>query len=358
MAWYRYRTAGWTTSRVYTHPQKFTPATIEFVDIAGLVKGASKGEGLGNKFLSHIREVDAVIEVVRCFEDGNITHVDGSIDPLRDVTTINYELIFADMETVEKRRARSEKMIKTGDKKYAAEVAVCDKMIAGLEKGDFVRNMDLDEDEREIAAEMFLLTDKPVIYVANISEDQVGAAPPENAKAFLDYAKAHGSDVISISAKVEEEAVGAGRRGKGAVHRRTGHRGIGAVQAHKGVVHAAGADKLPYGGRKGSARMDYKKGNESAAAAGKIHSDFERGLHTGGGHFLRPAQGAGREHAGRKGSGRDKAGGKGLRYTGRRRSAVPLQCLTAGPAAAMAGKYYHGKGCFVWGCGGRDIIRI
>ncbi len=260
------------------HPQKFTPATIEFVDIAGLVKGASKGEGLGNKFLSHIREVDAVIEVVRCFEDGNITHVDGSIDPLRDVTTINYELIFADMETVEKRKTKSAKLIKTGDKKYAAEVAVCDKLLEALEKGSFARNMDLDEHEREIVDDMFLLTNKPVIYVANISEEQVGADAPAGLDDFLAYAREHGSDVIFISAKVEEELAGLDDEEKELFIEELGIGESGLSKLIKESYTLLGLISYLTAGEKEVRAWTIAKGTKAPQAAGKIHSDFERGF--------------------------------------------------------------------------------
>ncbi len=157
-------------------PEKYTPATIEFVDIAGLVRGASRGEGLGNKFLSHIREVDAIVHVVRCFDDENVVHVDGSVDPARDMETINLELIFADLETVEKRIERTKKQQK-GDRSLAKEAALLERSHAHLESGKPVRTLEADEDEQEMIRQMFLLTSKPVIYVANISEDEEGEAP-------------------------------------------------------------------------------------------------------------------------------------------------------------------------------------
>ena len=150
------------------HPEKVTHAVIEFVDIAGLVKGASKGEGLGNKFLSHIREVDSIVEVVRCFEDPNIVHVDGSIDPIRDIETINLELIFADLETVEKRIDRAKKMVKA-DKKYQAEVDVFEKIKETLESGASARTISFTDEEKEMVKDAFLLTMKPILYIANVS---------------------------------------------------------------------------------------------------------------------------------------------------------------------------------------------
>ena len=150
-------------------PEKVTHAVIEFVDIAGLVKGASKGEGLGNKFLSHIREVDSILEVVRCFDDPNIVHVDGSIDPVRDIETINLELVFADIETVNKRLERAKKLVK-GDKAYQTEIDLLEKVKSTLEQGKPARILDLTDEEKEIIKDCFLLTMKPILYVANVSE--------------------------------------------------------------------------------------------------------------------------------------------------------------------------------------------
>ncbi len=260
------------------HPQKFTPATVEFVDIAGLVKGASKGEGLGNKFLSHIREVDAVIEVVRCFEDDNITHVDGNIDPLRDVTTINYELIFADMETVEKRKGKAQKLIKTGDRQYAVETALCEKLIAELEKGNFVRTLDLTEEEREVTSGMFLLTDKPIIYVANISEEQVGHEDLPVLQPLFAYAEQQQSEVVCICAKVEEELAGLDEGEKQMFMEELG---IGESGLHKLVKKSyslLGLISYLTAGEKEVRAWTVIKGTKAPQAAGKIHSDFERGF--------------------------------------------------------------------------------
>ena len=185
--------------------KKVTPTTLEFVDIAGLVKGASHGEGLGNKFLSHIREVDAIVHVVRCFDDDNITHVDGSVDPLRDIETIEYELIFADMETVQKRLARVRNSAKGGDKKLAAEADFVEEIGKKLEEGCPVRNMTFDEEEQAIVDDMFLLTAKPVVFAANIAEDEIGAPDNDYVKAVKKYASEHGSEVIVLCAKIEED---------------------------------------------------------------------------------------------------------------------------------------------------------
>ena len=180
------------------HPEKTTPAVIEFVDIAGLVKGASKGEGLGNKFLSHIREVDSIVEVVRCFEDSNIVHVDGSVDPLRDIETINLELIFADMETVDKRLERAKKNLKA-DKKYQFEIDTLEKIKKTLEEGKSARTLELTDEEKEVIKDAFLLTMKPILYIANISEDEINNADDnENVKKVREYAKSENAEVIPL----------------------------------------------------------------------------------------------------------------------------------------------------------------
>ncbi|MBQ7642670.1 MAG: redox-regulated ATPase YchF, partial [Clostridia bacterium] len=187
--------------------KKITPATIEFVDIAGLVKGASKGEGLGNKFLSHIREVDAIVHVVRCFEDDNVTHVENSVDPVRDIGIINLELILADIETVQKRYDKAFGMIKSGDKKYKIESDLLRKVLDRLEGEKPVRGMELGEDEQKYVDGLFLLTSKPVIYAANISENDMGKELNEVplAKKVAEYAAEEGSETLVICARTEEE---------------------------------------------------------------------------------------------------------------------------------------------------------
>ena len=187
------------------NPQKVTHAVIEFVDIAGLVKGASHGEGLGNKFLSHIRETDAICEVVRCFEDSNVVHVDGSVDPIRDIETINLELIFADIETVNKRLDKAKKNLKA-DKKYQFEIDLLEKIKQTLENGLSARTLEFNEDEQLLVKDMFLLTTKPILYIANVSEEQLQDA--ENDPLVLkvkEYAKKENAEVIPLCVKIEEE---------------------------------------------------------------------------------------------------------------------------------------------------------
>ncbi len=261
-------------------PEKLTPATIEFVDIAGLVRGASKGEGLGNKFLSHIREVDAIIEVVRCFNDDNIIHVEGSVDPMRDIETIEYELIFADLETVEKRLQRSEKMKKSGDKYYLLESETYQKIKDWLEKGKMVRSLDLSEDEIEIKKGLFLLTDKPVIYVANISEDDIGKdlGEIELAAPVKAYAESSSSEVIAISAKVEEELSTLDPEEKEMFIEEYNMESSGLVKLIKASYSLLGLISFLTAGPKEVRAWTITKGTKAPQAAGKIHTDFERGF--------------------------------------------------------------------------------
>lgn len=186
------------------HPRKTIPATVEFLDIAGLVKGASKGEGLGNKFLSHIREVDAIVHVVRCFEDDNIIHVDGSVDPVRDIETINLELIFADMEAVQKRGEKAAKLMKTGEKKYVVEKELADKLYSHLESGKPARTFEVESDEKQIVDSWFLLTNKKVLYVANIAEEDIGQDSLFVTK-VKEFAQQEGAEALAISAGIEED---------------------------------------------------------------------------------------------------------------------------------------------------------
>ena len=191
-------------TKIY-NAKKTTPAVVEFVDIAGLVKGASKGEGLGNKFLSHIREVDAICEVVRCFENSNITHVEGSIDSVRDVEIINLELILADLETLEKRIERVKKMLKA-DKKYQLELNVLEKIKNALEEGKPARSIKLEEEEKELIKEILLLTLKPILYIANVSEEQLSNVENDkNVKKLEEYVSNENAQVIPLCVKIEEE---------------------------------------------------------------------------------------------------------------------------------------------------------
>lgn len=258
--------------------KKITPTALEFVDIAGLVKGASRGEGLGNKFLSHIREVDAIVHVVRCFDDANITHVDGSVDPLRDIETIEYELIFADMETVQKRIAKARNNAKGGDKKYAAEADLLDRINAELEKGTPVRLMGLTDDERAIVKEMFLLTDKPVIYAANIGEADLGQPDSAYVTAVKDYAASHGASVIVLCAKIEEDLAGMSAEDKELFRNELGIDQSGLDKLVSACYSLLGLISYLTAGEKETRAWTIVKGTKAPQAAGKIHSDFEKGF--------------------------------------------------------------------------------
>ena len=259
------------------NPEKLTPTTIEFVDIAGLVRGAYKGEGLGNKFLSHIREVDAIVHVVRCFEDENIVHVDGSVDPVRDMETINLELIFADLETIERRAERARKNGKGGDKQFLAEAALCDRIKAHLEAGKPVRTMELDEDEQAAVKAMFLLTTKPVIYVANISEDEIGQENPLVDKLYA-AAKAEGAEALTICAKVEEEIAELSPEEKQAFIEELGIGESGLDKLVKACYKLLGLISYLTAGPKEVRAWTIERGTKAPQAAGKIHTDFERGF--------------------------------------------------------------------------------
>ena len=258
--------------------KKVTPTTLEFVDIAGLVKGASHGEGLGNKFLSHIREVDAVVHVVRCFDDDNITHVDGSVDPLRDIETIEYELIFADMETVQKRLARVRNSAKGGDKKLAAEADFIEEIGRRLEEGCPVRNMTFDEEEQAVVDDMFLLTAKPVVFAANIAEDEIGKPDNDYVKAVRKYASEHGSEVIVLCAKIEEDLASMSPDDRELFREELGIEKSGLDQLVTACYSLLGLISYLTAGEKETRAWTIKRGTKAPQAAGRIHSDFEKGF--------------------------------------------------------------------------------
>lgn len=259
--------------------KKIVPAAMRFVDIAGLVKGASKGEGLGNKFLAHIREVDAVAQVVRCFEDGNITHVEGSINPLRDIEIINTELCLADMETVEKRQERLVKLLKIGDKKVPVEKAVLDKVMEGLGEAVPARRLGLSNEEKEFLTELHLLTMKPVLYVANVAEDEV-AAPENNpnVQAVMKYAEEEGAETIVVSAKMESEIAELPEDEAKEFLEMAGLEEAGLDRLIKAGFKLLGLMTYLTAGETESRAWTIKRGTKAPQAAGKIHSDFERGF--------------------------------------------------------------------------------
>ncbi len=260
------------------HPEKYTPATIEFVDIAGLVRGASRGEGLGNKFLSHIREVDAIVHVVRCFEDDNVVHVDGSIDAGRDIETINLELIFADLETVEKRIDHCKKLSKSGDKKLLQEAALMERVKAHLEGGSPVHSMEVSDDEKEIIRQAFFLTSKPVIYVANVSEEDAGAEPNGYVKKVYEIAEAEKAEAITVCAKLEEDIADFSPEEKKEFLEETGIAESGLDKLVKACYRLLGLISFLTAGPKEVRAWTIRKGDKAPQAAGKIHTDFERGF--------------------------------------------------------------------------------
>ncbi len=255
-------------SKVYT--------TIEFVDIAGLVKGASKGEGLGNKFLSHIREVDAIVHVVRCFEDADITHVDGSVDPVRDIDTINTELILADIDTLTRRIDKSRTSLKSGDKKYQQEIDTFQKVMAVLNEGLPARAADLTKDEEALIAEQFLLTDKKVIYCANIGEGDT----PDNpyVKAVEEYAKQDNSQVIALSCRLEEELASLPEDEAEMFMEELGLPESGLDKMISACYTLLGLISYLTAGEKETRAWTIEKGTKAPQAAGKIHTDFEKGF--------------------------------------------------------------------------------
>ena len=259
------------------HPEKYTPTTIEFVDIAGLVRGAYKGEGLGNKFLSHIREVDAIVHVVRCFEDENIVHVDGSVDPVRDMETINLELIFADMDTMDRRIDRAQKNSKSGDKKLLAEVDFLKTVKAHLESGKPVRSMELSEEEQEFVHSLFLLTDKPVIYVANIAEDEIGQDLPA-VNALYAAAAAEKAGALTICARIEEEISQLSPEEKQDFLTEMGIGESGLDKLVKECYSLLGLISYRTAGPKEVRAWTITRGTKAPQAAGKIHTDFEKGF--------------------------------------------------------------------------------
>ena len=260
------------------NPQKVTHAVIEFVDIAGLVKGASHGEGLGNKFLSHIRETDAICEVVRCFEDSNVVHVDGNVDPIRDIETINLELIFADIETVNKRLDKAKKNLKA-DKKYQFEIDLLEKIKQTLENGESARTLDFNEDEKPIVKDMFLLTTKPILYIANVAETQIENA--ENDPLVLkvkEYAKKENAEVIPLCVKIEEELSALDDTDKKEMLEALGLTESGLDKVIKKSYDLLGLMSFLTAGEPEVRAWTIKKGTKAPQAAGKIHSDIQRGF--------------------------------------------------------------------------------
>ncbi len=260
------------------HPQKTTHAVIEFVDIAGLVKGASKGEGLGNQFLSHIRETDAICEVVRCFDDPNVVHVDGSVEPVRDMETIDLELVFADLDTAQKRLDKAKKNLKA-DKKYQEEIDVLTKVIEQLEQGVSIRSTKLKEEEQEMVRDMFFLTAKPILYIANVSEEQL-ENPLEDpmVKQVIEYAKKQKAEVVPLCVKIEEELSGLEDSDKQEMLEMYGLSESGLDKVIQKSYDLLGLMSFLTAGEPEVRAWTIKKGTKAPEAAGKIHSDIQRGF--------------------------------------------------------------------------------
>lgn len=260
-------------------PKKTVPTTFEFTDIAGIVKGASQGEGLGNKFLSHIRQVDAICHVVRCFDDENITHVEGRVDPLADIDTINLELVLADLESVDKRHTRISKIARTKDKEAVAELAILDKIKPVLEEGKSARTIEFTDDEQEYVKNLFLLTTKPVLYVANVSEEEVSDAESNNyVKLVREFAAGENAEVIVICARAEEEIAELDDEDKDDFLEALGIEESGLDQLIKAAYDLLGFATYFTAGVQEVRAWTFVKGMKAPQCAGIIHTDFERGF--------------------------------------------------------------------------------
>ena len=270
-----------------SHSQKVIPAAIEFVDIAGLVKGASAGEGLGNQFLSHIREVNAIVQVVRCFEDADIHHVSGTIDPLRDIEVINTELVLADLASLQKRHDRLQKEVRAGSKSAKAEVAVIDKLVPHLDSGKPAITLQLTEEEKAVARDFFLLSSKPTLFACNVAESDLAPisqevdtnAASQHVRAVQEYARNHfATEAVVISAQIESELVDLSEAEAQEYLRDLGVTGSGVSALIRAVYHLLGLRTYLTTGEKETRAWTIRAGDKAPAAAGVIHSDFERGF--------------------------------------------------------------------------------
>ena len=260
-------------------PKKTVPTTFEFTDIAGIVRGASKGEGLGNQFLSHIRQVDAICHVVRCFDDDNITHVEGRVDQLADIDTINLELVLADLESVNKRYTRVAKIAKTKDKDAVAELAVLDKIKPVLEEGISARSIEFTDEEQRIVKSLFLLTTKPVLYVANVAEEDVADYETNDyVNKVKEFAASENAEVIVISARAEEEIAELEEEDKAEFLEALGIEESGLDQLIRAAYDLLGLATYFTAGEQEVRAWTFRKGIKAPQAAGIIHTDFERGF--------------------------------------------------------------------------------
>jgi hypothetical protein len=265
------------------HPKKTTPTTVEFVDIAGLVKGASQGEGLGNKFLSHIREVDAIVHVVRCFEDADVVHVAGAVDPARDVEIIATELILADLDTVERRRQTAEKRLKTADKKAKAEVDLLIRLGERLGKGQTARGLDASDEESAVLRDLRLLSGKPLLYVANVAEGDLtaevaGSGASSKVASLRALAEREGAPLVVISGKVEEEIAGLPESDRPEFLAGLGLTESGLDRLAHAAYRLLGLVTFLTAGEDECRAWTVVSGTKAPQAAGKIHSDIEKGF--------------------------------------------------------------------------------
>jgi ribosome-binding ATPase len=272
-----------------SHSKKIIPAAIEFVDIAGLVKGASAGEGLGNQFLSHIREVNAIVQVVRCFENPDVHHVSGTIDPVRDIEVINTELVLADLASLQKRHDRLQKEVRAGSKSAKAEATVIDKLLPHLDAGKPAITLDLTPEEKEIARDFFLLSSKPTLFACNVAESDLAASvagiahPGQNGnphvEAVQEYARNHfATEAVVISAQIESELVDLSEAEAQEYLRDLGVESSGVSALIRAVYHLLGLRTYLTTGEKETRAWTIRAGDKAPAAAGVIHSDFERGF--------------------------------------------------------------------------------
>lgn len=259
-------------------PENRTPTVIEFVDIAGLVEGASRGEGLGNKFLAHIREVDAIAQVVRCFDDENIAHVDGEISPDRDIDIINTELMMADLTQVEKRLEKARKQAKSGDKIYLKEVSALEKIADALEEGKNIRQLDLDETGKRVVKELQLLSAKPIIYLANVNEDDISTGQNELVKDVKAHAERDGAKVVEVSAKIEADIAELDEDEKEMFLDELGLNDSGLDRVIKAGYELLNLLTFLTAGEKECRAWTVEKGSTAPQAAGRIHSDMEKGF--------------------------------------------------------------------------------
>jgi ribosome-binding ATPase len=268
-----------TAIQQYIPTDKVVPASMTFVDIAGLVKGASKGEGLGNQFLGHIRETNAIAHVVRCFSDPNVIHVDGSVDPLRDISVIDFELIFADLDTVNKRYNQTEKAGRTGDKKAAAVMGVLAPVKAVLESGKPVRSLNLSEEELDLIHDFHLITAKKVMYVANVDDSDIGKSEPNQYVAkLIEHAKKEKSPVVQICGKIESEISELAEEEKLAFLKDMGMEEPGLNRVIRAGYELLGLETYFTAGQIEVRAWTIQKGSKAPQAAGVIHTDFEKGF--------------------------------------------------------------------------------